>query len=132
MAAIDQRTKLRKFGLTVGIAFLVLAAIIQYRSGAMAAPVLGTLGGALVLFGLVLPQALGPVEKAWMSLAMVLSWINTRIILTVLFAIVFTPIGLVMRLFRDPLNLAFRDGRTSYWVRREAKPFDRLQYERQF
>jgi len=77
-------------------------------------------------------MALGPVERGWMAVAMVLAWINTRIILTVLFALVFTPVGLVMRLLRDPLNLKFRDGRSSYWIRRDAKSFERLQYERQF
>ena len=60
----------RRFGLTVGLAFLVLAGIAlvagahDQRAGARRrwAPL-------LVLAGLVVPTQLGPVERAWMQLA---------------------------------------------------------------
>jgi hypothetical protein len=124
--------ELRKFGLTVGGAFLVFGAIRSYFHFGTLAMALFGVGSVLGAFGLVFPTALRPVEKAWMRLAHVLAYVNTRIILTVLFYLVFTPIGLISRLVRDPLNRKLHDGSTTYWIRREPKPADRAIYERQF
>jgi hypothetical protein len=53
---------------------------------------------------LLLPSLLAPVYKGWMSVGHALGWINTRIILGVIFYILLLPIGLLMRLFRkDPM-----------------------------
>ena len=67
-----------------------------------------------------------------MKLAGVLFWINTRIILCLIFYFIFTPIGLVMRLFHDPLDRRFRDGRTTYWVSKEIKSVESGTYKNQF
>lgn len=53
-------------------------------------------------------------------------------ILGVMFYVTVVPVGLLMRLFRDPLDRGLRDGRSSVWVRRTPKPFDRTTYENQF
>jgi hypothetical protein len=132
MAMDDSRRKLRKFGLTVGTALMVLGVVSRWRGHGPVAVGLWTAAGALLVLAIVLPQALGPIEKGWMAFAMVLSWINTRIILSVLFVVAFTPVGLVRRMHRDPLDRSFHDGRSTYWRRRERKPSGRLQYERQF
>ncbi len=68
----------------------------------------------------------------WQALGDVLGWINTRIILTVLFYVVVTPAGLLMRLFRDPLDRDIYETRPSYWNRRNSPPFDPGDYQRQF
>jgi hypothetical protein len=94
--------------------------------------VLWLVGGILVLLGLVVPSLLRPVQKVWMGLALILGWINTRIILGVLFYLVFTPIGVLMRFFRDPLNRGMQSDDVTYWSRREVPPVDPQAYERQF
>ena len=132
MTATVSVQKLRKFGLTVGGAFLVFGAIRSYFHFGNGAIVLLAIGGVLSVFGIALPTALGPVEKAWMALAEALAFINTRIILTVLFYLVFTPIGLITRMFKDPLNRKLHDGNMSYWIRRQPKPADPALYQRQF
>ena len=124
--------KLRKFGLTVGGAFLVFGAIRSYFHFGNVAVVLFGIGSLLSAFGLVLPAALAPVEKAWMALAQALAYINTRIILSVLFYLLFTPIGLIARRIKDPLNRKLHDGSTTYWIRRQPKPADPAIYQRQF
>ena len=43
-----------------------------------------------------------------------------------------TPVGLVMRLFRDPLDRSLKDARETQWIRRESEPVDIARYERQF
>jgi Saxitoxin biosynthesis operon protein SxtJ len=124
--------ELRRFGLTVGGAFLLLAAISAWRGHTIPPRVLGTLGVLLVVPGLIVPRVLGPVEKAWMRFAEVLGRINTRIILTVLYCVVMTPIGLVRRWLSDPLDRKMHDGRSSVWVTRERAPVDPERYRQQF
>jgi hypothetical protein len=124
--------ELRQFGLTVGGAFLVFGAIRSYFHFGNFAMALFGLGSVLSAFGLVFPTALRRVEKAWMGLAHVLAYVNTRIILSVLFYVVFTPIGIVARTIKDPLNRKLHDGSTTYWIRREPKPADPAAYQRQF
>jgi ABC-type uncharacterized transport system permease subunit len=68
-----------------------------------------------------------------MRFAAVLAWINTRLILIVMFYLIFTPMGLVMRLFgADPLGLKVEKDKGSYWKKMGQKPFNPQDYERQF
>lgn len=132
MAAAPTRAELRKFGLTVGTAFAVFGAISWWRGHELPPRVLWTLAGLLIVPGLLAPAILGPVQRGWMAFAMVLGHVNTRIILTVLYYLVMTPIGLIMRLFRDPLDRSLKDARESQWIRRDQTPVEPARYERQF
>src|ERR1051325_3567584 len=132
MAERLSNAELRKFGLTVGLAFVVLGTISWWRGHEIPPRVLWTLGTLLVVPGALFPGVLGPVQRAWMAFAMVLGHVNTRIILTVLYYLVMTPVGFVMRRFHDPLNRSLRDDSPSQWVKREPGPVDVARYERQF
>ena len=106
----------RKFGLTVGIAFLALAAVLQFwRHKEIAAAVAGALGALLVLAALVAPTRLGPVERAWMSLAKLISKVTTPVFMGVVFFVVITPIGLLMRLFGRKA-LVHREEQGGFWM----------------
>ena len=95
----------RSFGLSVGTVLLVVAAILLWRGRLRGAEILGVVGGLLVVFGYLAPAALKWPSAAWWRLAMVLGYMNARIILTLAFLLVLTPIGLVWRLIgRDPLG----------------------------
>ncbi len=109
----------RRFGLTVGGAFLLFAGISWWRGGIVAPSVLGSVGAALSLAGLVVPTHLGPVERAWMRLAHVISRVTTPIVMAVLYFVVLTPVGLLRRgLASDPLtHTATANG---YWRSRAA------------
>ena len=124
--------ELRKFGLTVGGIFLVLGAISRWRGHATPPLVFWTLGAALVVPGLVAPGILGPVERVWMRFAEALGHFNARIILTVLYYLVVTPIGFVLRRFKDPLDRTIADGRESEWIARPRQPVDPARYREQF
>ena len=64
---------------------------------------LGALGGALALAGLVVPRDLGPVERAWMGLAHPISKVTTPIFMGVMYFLVLTPIrGRCAGLRRQP------------------------------
>jgi hypothetical protein len=77
-----------------------------------------------------LPAQLGPVHRAWMGLAHLLSRVTTPIFMSVVYFVVITPVGLLKRLFgRNPMKAALANG--SYWVPREADAM-RGDMERQF
>jgi len=89
----------RRFGLTVGIAFLVIAGIPLWREHYKTAAVLGALGTLLVLAGLLVPTRLGPVERGWMRLAHAISKVTTPIVMGIMYLVVMTPFGIGRRLF---------------------------------
>jgi hypothetical protein len=105
----------RKFGLTVGIAFLVIAGISRWRGHDVAPLILASIGAALFVAGIVLPQVLGPVYRWWMGLARVLSKVTTPIFMGIVYFLVLTPIGILRRVFGStPIEAKARDG--SYWM----------------
>jgi hypothetical protein len=87
----------RSFALTVGIAFLALAALLLWRGRERTAAVLAAIGGALLLAGMLAPARLGPVYRAWMGLALLLSKITTPIFMGVVYFVVLTPTALLRR-----------------------------------
>ena len=107
----------RKFAFTVGAAFLVLAGISYWRGHRIPVIVLATLGALLLLAGLVAPTKLGPVQRGWMGLAERISRVTTPIFMGLVYFVVLTPVGLIMRAVgRRPLEQKAVNG--SYWVRR--------------
>ncbi len=130
--AEDLRVGLRKFGITMGIAFLAITLLIFSRHRHSILPT-AVISAVFFTLALILPISLKYVYILWMKLALVLSWINTRLILFIIFYLVFTPIGLAMRLFNaDSLDRKIEKKRDSYWGMREKKVFNPLDYERQF
>ena len=105
----------RKFGLTVGVAFWVLTALMWWREHAVAMYVFGGLGATLIASGLVIPGRLGPVYRGWMGVAHAISKVTTPIFMGIVFFVVMMPVGLIMRgLGRNPVRHE-PDG-DSYWA----------------
>ncbi len=128
---LDKKT-LRKFGITMGIAFLIITLIIIIRHKNSIIPT-SIISATFLISAFTLPALLKPIYIFWMKLAFILGWINTRLILFILFYLVFTPIGLVMRLFRiDLLDRKIEKNKESYWRKKERSGFSPLNYQRQF
>jgi hypothetical protein len=124
--------ELRKFGLVVGGVFAALGLLFLWRHPGRT-PYFLIPGGTLMLLGLVLPRALKWVYIAWMSVAFVLGFVMAHVILTLLFFLVITPMGLVARLMgKDFLSLKLDCAAKSYWIPRPPKPKSAAEYERQF
>lgn len=120
----------RTFGLSVGGVCLVIAAVLAWRGYYSAPVVLGVVGALLVLFGAVYPPALRLPNRIWWRFAQALGWFNARVILTVFFAIVLTPVGLLMRLAgRNPLRPSISD---TNWTPYPARRADTRHYEHLF
>ena len=131
-ARTRQRRKLRNFGLTVGIAFGVLAGLLFWRDKAHYV-YFAVISIVFLGLGLVVPVVLKPVERVWMTAARAMGWFMTRVLLTIMFFVVFTPIGLIARLFgKDFLNLRTDKSATTYWIYREPRDMTKEDYEKQF
>jgi len=93
------RSGLRKFGITTGIIVCVLfGLILPYLFGQAWPQWPWIVAAVLVVWALAIPVTLQPVYKSWMTIGILLGWINTRIILGVLFFIVFVPVALVLKI----------------------------------
>ena len=125
--------ELRNFGLLVGGVFIGLGILFLLR-GKPAYPWMLFPGLSLVALGLLLPSFLKYVYIAWMSLAFVLGFVVSHLLLTVFFFLVITPIGLAARIAgKDFLRLKLDRQAKSYWIPRpHAEPHTPANYERQF
>ena len=110
-------TEGRKFGLLVGGAFLVAGALMWRRGHLTAAGVSAVLGAALVIGGLAAPVRLEPVYRAWMGLALAISKVTTPIVMAVLWFLVITPAGYLVRRFGHRPLVAAR-GAATHWYSR--------------
>jgi len=128
----ETKKDLRKFGLTVGGVILAIGLVLFYFEKPSAI-YFAVIGGLLILFGALFPNILKPINKIWMSLAIILGFIMSRVILTILFYLVLTPIALLAKLVgKKFMILKYDKSAKSYWERRsiiQKKPID---YERQF
>jgi len=105
----------RSFGVTVGGTLIAIAAFSLWRGHVGRAEAVGAIGAALVGAALVRPGVLTPLAAAWGRLGHALGWFNSRVLLTLMFVLVITPIGWVSRLFgSDPLDRRRRPD--SRWV----------------
>ena len=123
--------KERSFGISVGTVLLLIAGVLLWRGRMPAAPIVGGIGAVLLVCGLTHPPLLKYPSKAWWAMAGVLGYVNARVILTVAFLIVFTPISIIWRVIgRDPL----RRKRSNFegWSPYPARYRDRNHFNRMY
>lgn len=129
---------LRKFGWTMGIALPALWAILAYAFPYLwgrghDAPILWQIGLGFAVVGTLVPLVLKPIYFAWMTFALALGFVMTRVLLTVFFFLVLTPVALVFRLIgRDALHRKLDPEAASYWIEKEYLIQDRSRYEKFF
>lgn len=125
------KKELREFGTVMGCFFAILGGLLFWRHR----PYLWAGGLCLFFFtfGFLWPFALKPLQKAWMALAVSMGFVMSRVILSVLFFGVLTPLSLISRLLgKKYLDLSFRKpGEATYWTRAQAK-HEKEYYERQY
>ena len=126
-----QRTDLRKFALSLIIGFpciaLIFFCVSWYRHHALPSPdfffKLGGIGAAIGLVCLLVPVIARPLYYVWYAIAGVMGLIMGNLIFGIMFYLLFTPIGLFMRIIgRDPLNLKWKKSAGSHWVDAEPAP----------
>ncbi len=114
----DQRS-LRRFGITIGAAIAVTGGVVWYLNRPYGAEIMYVGGFVLWLAGFV-PRILKPLYRVWMAPALTLGWVMTRILLSLVFYLVITPLGLIRRLAgHETMRSRACDDDTSLWVSRD-------------
>ncbi|MBD3334771.1 MAG: hypothetical protein GF355_04590 [Candidatus Eisenbacteria bacterium] len=123
---------IRRFGYLVGGLLSILGGLSWWRDGWVPWPIPLVPGALIVVMALLRIPLLVPVYKGWMKGAHALGWVQTRLLLGIVFYLAITPIGLFMRLFgHDPLQKRRRAG-NSFWEPREPQPVDPARYRKQY
>ena len=113
---------LRKFGLTTGAIMVGLFGILLPWLRDRPIPVWPWVIAAILgSWALVAPGSLSVVYRDWMKLGLLLGWINTRIILGVMFWLLIMPLGVLLRLIREKkvmkVTKGFDSAAKTYWSR---------------
>lgn len=97
---IPDKKGLREFGLITGGLFVALFGLLFPWLLNLDIPVWPfNLAGVLWILALLVPNTLKPIYTVWMFIGLILGWINSRIILALVFYIIITPIRLIILLF---------------------------------
>jgi hypothetical protein len=123
--------ELRRFGITFAVFFsLVFGLVIPLvsrgwihfseLSNGPAWPYAVSL--LIILWALINPGSLHLLHRPWMAFAQVAGWLNTRLIMLILFYFIVFPVGLIMRIFGyDPMHGKIDKNVRSYRVRSKAR-----------
>jgi len=121
---------LREFGFLIGFIFpFLIGWILPYIGGHSFRTWTLFISIPLIILAFTKPILLLYPYKAWMKLGIILGWINSRIILGLVFLIVLQPIALIMRILgHDPLRTK-KFAQKSY---REIKTSDKINLKKIF
>jgi hypothetical protein len=126
------KRSLREFAITMCLLLGVLGVVFLLRKKEIHLYFF-IISGFFLFLGILLPGLLRPIYKIWMSISVLIAWLMTKLILSILFYFVITPLGLCIRLCgKKFLDVKFTKDTESYWVSRKETPFDKRSYERQF
>ncbi len=116
------KPQLRSFGLIVASGFTIIALSPTVFHGDKPRLWAVAIAFALCTIGLISPRVLVPVYKGWMTIGEGLGWVNTRVILGLLYYALFVPIGLILRIAkRDAMCRNFDREATSYRIPRTKR-----------
>lgn len=122
--------QLRTFGTGFCVILSVFAGISYWKGSRIAPWVLLSFGAMFGSLGLIAPKALERIYHPWMKFAEKLAWVNTRLLLGIVFFLVMTPIGLLMRIAgKDPMERKFSG--STYWKSPKAHSMGNKHFERQ-
>lgn len=131
MSSRRERSRERSFGLSVGSALTVLALAFAWRGYQVSAEIAGTAGVVLFVLGATRPRWLAwPSQSCW-TLAGALGWLNTRLLLSLVFFVLLTPLRVMWRMSGyDPLDRRRRTFRG--WSEYPKRYHDPTHFDRMF
>jgi hypothetical protein len=108
----------RSFGVVFAVVFAIIALLPLLHGGGVRLWSLG-MAALFVILALAIPQVLAPLNRLWLKLGLLLHKIVNPVVLGIMFYLVITPTGLLMRLFgKDPLRLKRDPAAATYWIER--------------
>jgi hypothetical protein len=122
----------RAFGFAFAGVFLALG-LLPVAFGSAARPWSLALSAAFLLLAAGAPSVLEPLNRVWMQVGALMNRVVHAVTLAIMFFLVVTPTGLLMRfLGKSPLQSSYDRSTSSYWMRRTATNRRPQNYDRQF
>ena len=126
------KKELRKFAITIFTVLGIIGGILFWQKEDIGF-ILWAVGIFFLLLGLFWAKILGPIYKVWMTFALLLGFVMNHLILALMYYVVITPIGIVMRVLRkDTLQIRLDRKTKSYWIQRTNEDFSKEKYEKMF
>jgi hypothetical protein len=108
----------RAFGIVFAVVFALIGLLPLAFGGGGRVWALAV-GAAFLAVALAFPRVLAPLNRLWLRFGLLLHRIVSPLVLGIMFFLVVTPMGLLMRaLGKDLLRLKFDERSSSYWIER--------------
>jgi len=122
----------RKTAISVG-AVLILISLLLWYLGKASFVYFSITGGLFVILAFIAIPVLRPFHRLWMMLALLMGFVMSRVILTVLYYLILTTIGLLAKIVgKKFIPLGFDKNAVTYWEKRDNTAKQQIDYDRQF
>ena len=110
------KKQLRNFGVLIGFMLpLIIGFLIPFLSGNNFRYWTIFIGTLSLIFGLAFPKSLINIYKIWIKIGEILGYINSHIILGLVYFVILCPISFLMKIFgHDPLKKKFHNKKSYY------------------
>ena len=116
---MKKKSSEKSFGIVFSVVFLIISLWPFLDGNQIRLPWL-IVSAILILLSFLKPILLKPFNLLWMKLGALLGKVVAPIVMLVIFFVVVTPIGIVLKIFKkDLLGLNFSDHK-SYWLKRKT------------
>ena len=127
-----EKSDLRKFGILIGVILGLLGGYLIWRKNEYSYCYF-IFSSFFIITGLLFPRLLNPIYRIWMSFAIVMGWVMTRVILIFLYFVILTPIAFIARIARENmLELEFSRKSVTYWKPKKYIDSKESDFEKQF
>tara|TARA_B100000902_G_C27091633_1_gene804114 strand:+ start:329 stop:739 length:411 start_codon:yes stop_codon:yes gene_type:complete len=121
----------RSFGITIGIILFIISCLLFYYDKE-SYRIIVIIASTFLGVGLILPVFLKPIYLVWMTFAVILGWVMTRLILSLVFYLIITPISLITRILGEDFLSLKNNSSNTYWNNRNSSTELNQDYEKQF
>lgn len=126
------KIELRKFGMMIGIILCFISGYLIWRNNENYYYCV-VISVFFLVTGFIFPDVLRPIYKIWMSFAVLMGYVMTRVILIFLFYVICTPVAFLARILGNKfLELELFKSDASYWKSRDGLYSDNEQLKKQF
>ena len=122
---------IRSFGIIMGIILFIISVLLMYYDKE-SYKLFAIIASTFIGIGFIIPTIIKPIYFVWMIFAAILGWIMTRIILSAVFFLIITPIGLITRIIGEDFLALKKKDLDSYWNHRDSSTELSQDYEKQF
>jgi len=130
----DEKKDIRNFGIALTVFLSIIGSYRFYHRGQLNDALwFYGIGGVSLFLSFFAPLVIKPLYRIMTIVGHKIGWVNQRLILGILFYLLFTPIAIVFKLIgKDPLERKIEVETNSYWIPRKESKREKRTYEQQF